>query len=127
MALRILITGGTIDCERIEEGDRYVYGESYVPGMLEQGRCGVDVRCEVVFLKRSLYATDEDRDRILQACKGCAENRIIVTHGTDSMTETARVLGREVKDKTIVLLGAMMPFNREGSDALFNLGCARGF
>ena len=124
MGIRILITGGTIDCERIEEGDKYVYGETYLPEMLEQARCKVDIETEVLFLKRSTFTTDEDRRNILRACIDCKEDKIIITHGTDTMVETGRVLGGEITDKTIVLLGAMVPFNQEKTDALFNLGCA---
>ena len=68
--------------------------------------------------------TDEDREKILQSCKDCEEDKIIITHGTDTMVETAQVLGKNIKDKTIVLVGAMIPYNQEKSDALFNLGCA---
>jgi L-asparaginase len=124
MTIRILITGGTIDCERIEQGDKYVFEKTYLPEMLKQGRCKLDIKSQVLFLKRSIFTTDEDRENILHTCKDCKENKIIITHGTDTMRETAQVLGKEIKDKTIVLLGAMIPFNQEKSDALFNLGCA---
>lgn len=124
MTIRILITGGTIDCERIEQGDKYVFDKTHLPEMLEQGRCKLDIESQVLFLKDSIYTTDEDRKKILQTCKDCKEDKIIILHGTDTMPETARILGKEIKDKRIVLLGAMIPFNQEKSDALFNLGCA---
>ena len=124
MTIRILITGGTIDCERIEQEDKYVFDKTHLPEMLEQGRCKLNIESQVLFLKDSIYTTDEDREKILQTCKDCTENKIIITHGTDTMPETARILGKEIKDKTIILLGAMIPFNQEKSDALFNLGCA---
>jgi L-asparaginase len=124
MTIRILLTGGTIDCERIEQGDKYVFDETHLPEMLEQGRCKLDIESQVLFLKDSIYTTDEDRKKILLTCKDCDEDRIVILHGTDTMPETARILGKEIKDKTIVLLGAMIPFNQKKSDALFNLGCA---
>jgi L-asparaginase len=68
--------------------------------------------------------TDEDREKILQNCKNCAEDKIIITHGTDTMVETAKILGKGIKNKVIVLLGAIVPYNQNKSDALFNLGCA---
>ena len=124
MTIKILITGGTIDVEKIKEGDKYIFDKTYLPEMLEQGRCKVDVASQVLMLKDSIYMTNEDREKILQSCKDCKENKIIITHGTDSMVETAQVLGKNIKDKTIVLFGAVIPYNKEDSDALFNLGCA---
>jgi L-asparaginase len=124
MTIRILITGGTIDCERIEQGDKYIFDKTHLPEMLEQGRCKLNIESQVLFLKDSIYTTNEDRKKILLTCKDCKEERIIILHGTDTMPETALVLGKEIKDKTIVLLGAMIPYNQKKSDALFNLGCA---
>lgn len=122
--IRLFITGGTIDVEKIEEGDKYVFYKTYIPKMIEQGKCKIDIKSQVLFLKDSIYTTNEDREKILQNCKDCTEDQIIVTHGTDTMPETARMLGKVITDKTIVLLGAMVPFNQPKSDALFNLGCA---
>lgn len=123
MTIKLLITGGTIDCEYIE-GDKYFFKKTHLPEMLGQGRCKLDIREEIIMLKDSIYMTDEDRIKILQVCNDCNENKIIITHGTDTVVETAQVLGKNIKNKTIVLLGAMIPFNQEQSDALFNLGCA---
>ena len=75
-------------------------------------------------MKDSIYMTDRDREKILQSCKDCKEDKIIITHGTDTMVQTAQVLGKSIKNKTIILSGAMIPYNQEKSDALFNLGCA---
>ena len=122
--IRLFITGGTIDVDKIEEGDKYIFDKTKVHQMLEQARCKVDIKSQVLFLKDSLYTTDEDRKKILQSCKDCTEDKIIVTHGTDTMPETAQMLGKKIADKTIVLLGAMVPYNQPNSDALFNLGCA---
>ena len=124
MAVRILITGGTIDCERIEEGEKYIFSKTHIPRMLEQGKCKMDVETQVLFLKDSIYTTNEDREKILQTCLNCKEDKIIITHGTDTMPETAKILGQVIKNKTVVLLGAMIPYNQPSSDALFNLGTA---
>lgn len=124
MAIKLFITGGTIDCEREDKEGNYIFGETYIPKMLKQGRNKKDIMTKLLMLKHSSNMTKEDRKKILQNCKDCKEDKIIITHGTDTMVETARVLGKEIKDKTIVLLGAMIPYNQENSDALFNLGCA---
>ena len=124
MTIKILITGGTIDCERIEQGDKYFFDKTHLPEMLEQGRCKLDIESQVLFLKDSIYTTEEDRKKILQTCRDCKEDEIMITYGTDTMPETAQILGKEIKNKTIVLFGAMIPFNQEKSDALFNFGCA---
>ena len=71
--------------------------------------------------------TAADRRRILAACRRAPESRIVVTHGTDTMAETAAVLGRGIRDKTIVLTGAMRPYRFGSSDGLFNLGSALSF
>jgi len=75
-------------------------------------------------LKDSLEMRGEDREEILKKCIHCPENRVVVTHGTDTMVETARVLGRNLEGKTVVLVGAIIPYALGASDALFNLGCA---
>ncbi len=122
--IRLFITGGTIDVEKIGEGDKYIFDKTYTSQMLEQGRCKIYIKSQVLFLKDSIYTTDKDREKILQSCKDCTEDKVIITHGTDTMSETAQMLGKAIKNKTIVLLGAMVPFNQPKSDALFNLGCA---
>lgn len=124
MIIKLLITGGTIDCKKIEEKDKYIFEKTHLPEMLKQGRCKIDIDSHVIMLKDSIHMTDEDREKILQNCKDCEEDKIIITHGTDTMVETAQVLGKNIKNKTIVLLGAMIPYNQNNSDALFNLGCA---
>jgi len=124
MTIKLFITGGTIDCERIEKNNKYIFKKTHIPRMLEQGRCNVDIESHILMLKDSIYMTDSDREKILQSCKNCKENKIIITHGTDTMVETAQLLGKNIKDKTIVLVGAMIPYNQENSDALFNLGFA---
>jgi len=125
MAIKLFITGGTIDCERVDpDTEKYVFLETHLPEMLKQAKNRIAIELEVLMLKDSIYMTDSDREKILSGCKSCKENKIIVTHGTDTIVETAQVLGKNIKEKTVVLLGAMIPFNQENSDALFNLGSA---
>ncbi len=124
MVIKLFITGGTIDCEQKDSGNKYIFRKTHLPKMLKQARNRVDVHLETLMLKDSIYITDSDREKILSKCKSSKEKRIVVTHGTDTMVETAQALGRNIKNKTIVILGAMMPFNQKGSDALFNLGSA---
>ena len=124
MAIKILITGGTIDKKYNELDGNLIFTKSHFPEILKEARCKIDVELETIMLKDSLFTTDSDRERILQSCKSCEEDKIIITHGTDTMPETAKVLGENIKDKTIVLFGAMIPYTFGGSDALFNFGCA---
>ena len=122
--IRILITGGTIDKEYDPLTGELTFAKSHLSNMLNQVRCKVRVVLEEVMLKDSLQMMSEDREEILKKCINCLEDKIIVTHGTDTVVETARVLGKNVKGKTIVLVGAMIPYAFGASDALFNLGCA---
>ena len=123
MTIRLLITGGTIDKQYNELNGELIFTQSGVEDMLAQGRAKLDIAYETVMLKDSLDMDDNDRQRILISCLTCDESKIVITHGTDPMVETSRALA-EIKDKTIVLLGAMVPYKFKKSDALFNLGCA---
>ncbi|MDO8508126.1 MAG: asparaginase domain-containing protein [Nanoarchaeota archaeon] len=122
MKIKLITCGGTIDCENIDENNVYSFKESYIPKMLKQSRCNADIEIKFLMAKDSLLMDEKDRQRVLEECKKSKEDRIIITHGTDTMVETAKTLGNEIKDKTIVLLGAMVPYNQKNSDALFNLG-----
>jgi L-asparaginase len=122
--VRILITGGTIDKEYDPLTGELTFSKSHLSNILNQVRCKVRFILEEVMLKDSLQMMTEDREEILKRCVNCRENKIIITHGTDTMVETARVLGNNVKGKTVVLVGAMIPYAFGASDALFNLGCA---
>ena len=124
MTIRLLITGGTIDKQYNELDGELIFSESGVEDMLVQGRAKLDIAYETVMLKDSLDMDDNDRQQILESCLACDESQIVITHGTDTMVETSQVLAAEIKDKTIVLLGAMVPYQFKNSDALFNLGCA---
>ena len=124
MTIKLLITGGTIDKQYDELNGELIFTQSGVEDMLAQGRAKLDISPETVMLKDSLDMDDNDRQQILKACLACDESQIVITHGTDTMVETSQVLAAEIKDKTIVLLGAMVPYQFKQSDALFNLGCA---
>jgi L-asparaginase len=124
MPIKLFITGGTIDSEKYFGRQRYVFDKTHIPEILSQSRCVADIDSEIIMLKNSYYMDDSDREKILQSCKNCKENKIIVTHGTDTMTQTAKILGENIKNKTIILFGAMVPYNQVNSDALFNLGFA---
>ncbi len=124
MTIRLLITGGTIDKQYNEQNGELIFTQSGIGDMLAQGRARLDISYETVMLKDSLDMDDNDRQKILSSCLACDESRIVITHGTDTMIETSQVLADGIKDKTIVLLGAIVPYQFKNSDALFNLGCA---
>ena len=125
--IRILITGGTFDKRYDEIHGRLSFAESHVPDMLRLGRSRVDVALRTVMLVDSLEMSDADRALVAENCAQAPEARIVVTHGTDTMVETARVIAARVTDKTVVLTGAMVPYAFGSSDGLFNLGSALSF
>lgn len=129
MKLRILVTGGTFDKEYDELGGRLFFRETHLPEMLERGRSRLEVAVETVFMMDSLEMDESHRAAILAACRRAPESRLVVTHGTDTMVESAAVLARglEGSGKTIVLTGAMVPYAFGSSDGLFNLGSALSF
>ena len=129
MPIRILITGGTFDKQYDEIHARLVFRESHVGEMLRLGRCGVDVHLRTIMMIDSLDMSDADRNAIVQNCRQCEETRIVITHGTDTMVETARALATAggMDGKTIVLTGAMIPYAFGSSDGMFNLGSALSF
>ena len=123
MQIAIFTTGGTIDKVYFDAKGGYEVGVPMVQRILQDARVLVDVSVTELLRKDSLQMTDADRDTIRQALVDSASTRIIVTHGTDTMIETARVL-KAVRDKTIVLTGALQPARFTDSDAPFNLGMA---
>ena len=127
MNVRVLVTGGTFDKEYDERRGTLSFRRTHVPEMLALGRCRVRARVTTLMMKDSLVMTEADRRKILSACRRAAETRIVVTHGTDTMAETAAVLGRGLAGKTVVLTGAMRPYRFGSSDGLFNLGSAVSF
>lgn len=127
MGIRILITGGTFDKEYNEIAGKLFFKNTHLPEMLDLGRCKVPLAIETLMLVDSLELTDADRSAIVEHCKQAVEDRIVVTHGTDTMELTAKALGQSAMGKTIVLTGAMIPYKFGSSDGLFNLGSALAF
>jgi len=127
MTVRIFVTGGTFDKEYDELEGKLYFRDTHLPEMLELGRCKVKVDIRTLMMIDSLEMTEADRNIVLDNCIKCREDQIVVTHGTDTMEETARVLGQAAIPKTIVLTGAMIPFKFGSSDGLFNLGSALAF
>jgi len=127
MVVRIFVTGGTFDKEYDELEGKLYFRDTHLHEMLELGRCKVKVDIRTLMMIDSLEMTEADRDIILDNCIRCAEDHVVITHGTDTMEETARVLGKASIKKTIVLTGAMIPFKFGSSDGLFNLGSALAF
>ena len=127
MAIRIFITGGTFDKEYNELNGQLYFKDTHLQELLNMGRSLVPVEIRTLMMIDSLEMTDHDRDLIAHQCNSCEEEKIVITHGTDTMADTAKVLAEKVKDKTIVLTGAMIPIKFGSSDGLFNLGSALAF
>ena len=126
MSLRILACGGTFDKHYDMLTGRLDFADSHLPQAIERARITLPTTIEIVTLMDSLDMEDSDRNHILAACAAASEKALIIVHGTDTMPETAAVLGAAGLDKTIVLTGAMIPYEIDFSDALFNLGVACG-
>ena len=122
--IRLLVTGGTFDKEYDELHGHLFFEDTHLPQMLELGRCRAEVHVRTLMMIDSLEMTDADRRLIAHNCVEAPESRIVITHGTDTMVDTARVLANTVRDKAIVLTGAMIPIAFGSSDGLFNLGGA---
>ena len=120
----ILVTGGTFDKEYNEITGNLFFNDSHIREMLDLGRCRLEVDIKKLMLKDSLDMEKIDRKLILDACLQTSATKLVVTHGTDTMTETAKLLSENIKNKTIVFTGAMIPYKFGASDGLFNLGSA---
>ena len=127
MTIRIFITGGTFDKEYNELNGELFFKDTHMPEMLKLGRCKLDIEIRTLMMVDSLDMTEADRNIILDNCKRADTDKIIITHGTDTMVQTAEVLANEIKDKTIIITGAMVPYKFGSSDGLFNLGSALAF
>ena len=123
----IFVTGGTFDKTYDEIRGRLAFSQTHLPEMLRLGRSRVQVSIQTLMMIDSLEMTDRDRELIVRSCAQCGESRIVVTHGTDTMVETAAAIARAVSGKTVVLTGAMIPYAFGSSDGLFNLGSALSF
>jgi len=124
VTIRIIITGGTFDKHYDEIRGNLTFKDTHLPQILKIARCTVPIEVELNQLIDSLDMHNANRQQVLESCRRAAEAHIVITHGTDTMVETAGVLGAAGLDKTIVLTGAMVPYVFNNSDAVFNLGCA---
>ena len=126
MTLRILATGGTFDKHYHPLTGKLDFGDSHLPEVLRRARLAHMPALECLPLLDSLDMQDADRQRVLAACRAAGETAIVIIHGTDTMPETAAVLGPAALAKTIILTGAMIPYEIADSDAMFNIGFACG-
>lgn len=126
-SVRIFVTGGTFDKEYNELNGELFFKDTHIQEILKLGRCKVDLSVRTLMLVDSLEMTDIDRETIVSSCKLATEERIVITHGTDTMTTTAKILAEKITEKTIVITGAMIPYKFGSSDGLFNLGSALAF
>lgn len=124
MTLRIIATGGTFDKHYDELKGQLVFSQSVLPAVLARARLTQEVVFEPLLALDSLEMQASHRQQIKQACSDSSEERIVIVHGTDTLCDTAEVLGNAKLAKTIVLVGAMIPYEIANSDALFNLGFA---
>ncbi len=124
MAIKILVTGGTFDKEYDEINGKLFFKDTHLSELLELGRSKLDVSVRTLMMVDSLEMNHDDRELIFNNCRHCDEEKIVITHGTDTMEVTAKFLGEKKLPKTIVLTGAMIPYKFGSSDGLFNLGCA---
>jgi L-asparaginase len=127
MKIKIFVTGGTFDKEYNELNGELFFKDTHLTEILSLGRSRVPVEIRTLMMIDSLNMTENDRNNIAQNCIQATEDKIIITHGTDTMVETAKVLAEKVKGKTIVLTGALIPYKFGSSDGLFNLGSALAF
>jgi L-asparaginase len=127
MSIRIIVTGGTFDKEYDEIRGTLYFRDTHLPEMLRLGRSRLDVSVRTAMMIDSLEMTDGDRAMIVEQCRRCEETRVVVTHGTDTMVQTAASLASGIEGKTIVLTGALIPYAFGSSDGLFNLGSALSF
>jgi len=122
--MRIIVTGGTFDKRYDAIKGELTFKDTHLPAILEQARVTLPLSVDIRLLIDSLQMTDAHRQSVLEACREAAERAIVVVHGTDTMVQTAEVVGRAQLDKTVVFTGAMVPYSVQGSDAPFNLGFA---
>ena len=123
MFITLFTTGGTIDKTYFDQKDAYHVGQTQVPGLFERANVVVDYEVIELMQKDSLDMDDHDRAQIKAAVEATDSKQIIITHGTDTMVNTAQYLGK-LPGKTIIFTGSMLPAQYRDSDAIFNLGGA---
>ena len=119
--IKIFVTGGTFDKDFDEKNGKLFFRDTHMNEILALGRSRVDVHIETLMMIDSLDMTDENRNLIIESCVNASESQVIITHGTDTMTQTAEELGKINLNKTIVITGAMIPYKFGTSDGLFNI------
>ncbi len=127
LSIQVFVTGGTFDKEYNELNGNLYFKETHLHEMLSLGRSKLDLSIDALMMKDSLDFVEADRALIASACNTSTADRILITHGTDTMTITALYLQKTCPNKTIVLTGAMIPYKFGSSDGLFNLGSALAF
>jgi L-asparaginase len=127
MSIRIFVTGGTFDKEYNELNGTLFFQDTHLPEMLKLGRSRVKAEIRTLMMVDSLEMTDADRLIIVENCRKCPEDKIIITHGTDTMVETANYIGKAIQNKTIIITGALVPYKFGSSDGLFNMGSSLAF
>ena len=125
--IKIFVTGGTFDKDYDEKNGKLYFKDTHMSEILNLGRSKVEVNIETLMMIDSLDMKDTDRRLIVDSCEITNEKNIIVTHGTDTMTDTAKKLGEKNLQKTIVLTGAMIPYKFGTSDGLFNIASALAY
>ncbi|NNC94447.1 MAG: asparaginase [Chitinophagales bacterium] len=127
MKIKVFVTGGTFDKEYDMINGKLYFKDTHLPEIFALGRCNLDINIRTLMMIDSLDMTSEDRELIVRQCKRSKEDKILITHGTDTMVKTAMELASEGIDKTIILTGAMIPYKFGSSDGFFNLGSALAF
>jgi len=127
MPIRIIVTGGTFDKEYNELNGELYFNKTHVSEMLKLGRSRIELKIVTLMMRDSLHMTESDAKAILYECQNSEEDKILITHGTDKMANTARALGQFIENKTVVITGAIIPYAFGSSDGMFNLGSALAF
>ena len=127
MAIKIIVTGGTFDKEYNELNGELYFNKTHVSEMLKLGRSRLKLKIVTLMMRDSLHITDSDVNKIVDECRNSKEEKILITHGTDKMADTAKSLGEFIEKKTVVLTGAIIPYAFGSSDGMFNLGSALAF
>ena len=126
--IQILITGGTFDKSYNHISGDLFFEKTHIPEMLKRSKCRLNVNIKTLMMIDSLEMTKEDIEKIIDKCKKTKSSKIVITHGTDTMVNTAKKIAEKIKNKTIVLTGAMIPYAfGSSSDGFFNLGSALSF
>ena len=125
--IKIFVTGGTFDKDYDEKNGRLYFKKTHMNEILALGRSKVEVNIETLMMLDSLDMKEKDRRKIVEKCTATIENQIVITHGTDTMTDTAKALGAKKIKKTIVITGAMIPYKFGTSDGLFNIASALAY